>query len=533
MAIACAAETPEVTLAPGRLAMCVVAIILLMALDGMASTLLAVNRNQVAGSLALIPDQVSWLGITYLAAKLSALALAPAILARSGSWRAVIAAGLGLAVSTAMLGLPLGFEPVMAFRAFQGACGAVVLVSGQSLVFALQPPSRQPLLQAVVALPVVALPATLAPALHGWATDAWSWQALFLPSGAMGLLAVTALTLVVGNDAPARPRPRLGIGVFVALVLTATGLVYVLQKGARYDWFDHPQFVAACGGALLAFVGLAIALGRSKGSLFDLEVFRNTRFAFGFCATFAAGFVLFGSASAILSFAAAVLLLDPAHAGQMLVSSSLAVLVGLIVAGGAIQYARIPVELPIPIGIGLFVTGMWMLSHATPESGREQLAVATWFRGLGMGTLFISLTMMALGRLDHRVRTTGIALFNLGRQIGGLAGSAFVLTWLEWQVPAQAVALSQYLVEGRPAVDEAKSVLAAMLASRGVESSDSATAAAMTLARMWTAQSTARAFDTLFSSFVYFFLFAIPVLVAIRITLQKASSRKVGQEPVG
>src|SRR5690606_27935557 len=101
----------------GRLAICVVAIILLMALDGMASTLLAVNRNQVAGSLALIPDQVSWLGIAYLAAKLSALVLAPAVVARSGSWRAVIAAGLGLAVSTTMLGLPLGFEPVMAFRA--------------------------------------------------------------------------------------------------------------------------------------------------------------------------------------------------------------------------------------------------------------------------------------------------------------------------------------------------------------------------------------------------------------------------------
>src|SRR5690606_39087329 len=126
---------------------------------------------------------------------------------------------------------------------------------------------------------------------------------------------------------------------------------------------------------------------------------------------------------------------------------------------------------PIPIGIGLFITGMWMLSHATPDSGRDHLALATWFRGLGMGPLFISLTMMALGRLDHHVRAHGIALFNLGRQIGGLAGSAFVLTWLEWHVPAQAAVLSQYLVEGRPAVDEARSVLAAVLAYRGVEAS--------------------------------------------------------------
>jgi len=100
-------------------------------------------------------------------------------------------------------------------------------------------------------------------------------------------------------------------------------------------------------------------------------------------------------------------------------------------------------------------------------------------------------------------------------------------------VPAQATALSQYLVEGRPAVDEARSVLATMLASRGVESSDSTTAAAMTLARLWDAQSTARAFGSLFSCFVYFFLFAIPVLVGIRIMLQKASSRRNEPEPVG
>lgn len=507
---------------PTRAATCVAAIVTMLALDGVNSTLLVVNRGPVAGSFAATPDEIAWLNIAYLAAKITAFALSPRLLERFGPWRCLLATSWGLALATAALGLTAGtLWPAMACRVAQGALGGLLLVTGQSLVFALQPARRQPLLQALLALPIVVLPTTIAPALHGWSTDEHAWQLLFLLSGAIGMLGSSALALAGGQDQLDRSTRLPGVDVFVPLVLAATGFVYVLQKGARYDWFDDPGFVDACVWTLLAFAGLALALARSKASLFSIAVFRDPRFSFGFCATFAAGFILFGSASAISLFAANVLQLTPAHVGQVTLSSSIMVALGLLSGGLVIQYTRVRVELPIPVGIVLFMTGMWLLSHATPDSGRNELAVATWCRGLGMGALFMSLTMLTLGHVEQRFKAHGVALFNLGRQVGGLAGSAFVLSWLEWRVPAQMTVLSQYLVAGRPAVDAARSALAGALVANGVDASQGPVAALAVLARALATQATARAFNELFLGLGAFFFVAIPVLVTIRVVLER------------
>ena len=521
------ADAPVDGFGPTRAATCVVAILAMLALDGVNSTLLVVNRGAVAGSFAAIHDEIAWLNIAYLAAKITAFALSPRLAERSGPWRLLLAASWGLALATAALGLTTdAFWSAVACRVAQGALGGLVLVTGQSLVFALQPARRQPLLQALVALPIVVLPTTIAPALHGWSTDAHAWQLLFLLSGAIGMLGSGALAIAGGQDRPDRSARLPGAGVCMLLALATTGFVYVFQKGARYDWFDDPDFVRACVWTLFAFAGLALVLARSKTSLFATAVFRDARFSFGFCATFAAGFILFGSASAISLFATNVLQLAPVHVGQVTLSSSIMVALGLLSAGLVIQYTRARVELPIPVGIVLFMTGMWLLSHATPDSGRSELAVATWCRGLGMGALFMSLTMLTLGHVEQRFKPHGVALFNLGRQVGGLAGSAFVLSWLEWRVPAHMTVLSQYLVAGRPAVEASRAALASALVAQGVDASQGPVAALAVLARALGRQSAARAFDELFLGLGAFFLVAIPVLVTIRIVLERAQRRR-------
>jgi DHA2 family multidrug resistance protein len=521
-------DAPAGGFGPIRVATCVTAIIAMLALDGVNGTLLVVNRGAVAGSFAAVPDEAAWLNIAYLAAKITAFALSPRLLERFGPWRSLLVASMGLASSTAALGLTTGaLGSAMACRVAQGALGGLLLVAGQSLVFALQPARRQPLLQALLALPIVVLPTTIAPALHGWSTDTHAWQLLFLLSGAIGMLGCGALAIAGGQDRPDASTRLPGAAVCVLLALVTTGLVYVLQQGARHDWFDDPGFVDACLWTLLAVAGLALALARSKTPLFATAVFRDARFSFGFCATFAAGFVLFGSASAISLFAANVLQLAPMHVGQVTLSSSIMVVLGLLSAGLVIQYTRARVELPIPVGIVLFMAGMWLLSRATPDSGRDELAVATWCRGLGMGALFMSLTMLALGHLEQRLRAHGVALFNLGRQVGSLAGSAFVLSWLEWRVPAHMTVLSQYLVDGRPAVEAGRAALADALVAQGVDASQGPVAALAALARLLGTQSAARAFDELFLGFGAFFLVAIPVLVTIRVLLDRARRRPV------
>src|SRR5438445_12153363 len=48
-----------------------------------------------------------------------------------------------------------------------------------------------------------------------------------------------------------------------------------------------------------------------------------------------------------------------------------------------------------PFGILLIMVAMWMLSGSTSESGTDDMMAAILLRGLGLGFLFLSITLFA------------------------------------------------------------------------------------------------------------------------------------------
>src|SRR5690606_41599830 len=99
------ADAPAGGFGPTRTATCVAAIVTMLALDGVNSTLLVVNRGPVAGSFAATPDEIAWLNIAYLAAKITAFTLSPRLLARFGPRRCLLGTRSGRRVPTDPPGL--------------------------------------------------------------------------------------------------------------------------------------------------------------------------------------------------------------------------------------------------------------------------------------------------------------------------------------------------------------------------------------------------------------------------------------------
>ncbi len=507
--------------AAARRAACFLSIFALMAVDGVNSTLLVVNRGQVMGTYAAIPDEIAWLNTGYLTAKLAAFAVAPWLARRCGMWRATLVGGLLLAVSTAGLAMPSGLWVATMVRTVQGASGALVLVAGQAFVLRTYPTGQQPLLQAMLALAIIVVPVMIAPALHGWATDAYAWQLVAVASSAVAAGAAGAMHLARQSDPPAVTAGTPGGAGLVLLVPAILGGVYVLQEGARFDWFDDDHLVLVAGISALALGAALWTWGRRFAArLFLARALRKPHFVLGLCASCAAGFALFGSATAIPLFGTMVLSLSPEHAGHLALSSSIAAAIGLLAAGALMQYGRIPVEAPIPAGIALFMAGMWLFSLSSAHSGAPDLMLATWLRGFGMGFLFIALTMMTLGHAG-RLTLGGVALFNIGRQVGGLAGMAFVLTVFELRLPAHATTLSQYLLPGSPALEAAQATVAGVLQEHGYAAPEAAVASSALLLRVLHTQSAARAFDEIFFTLSAFFLAVIPILVGVKFLLSR------------
>lgn len=508
-------------------------IVLATLTEAIASTVLSLGRGDIIGDTYATPDEFAWLDIGYTTAKLIGFLAVHALMSRIDPRRLVIAATLAMGAACAAAAITTRLDLLVALRIIQGLSGGTLLVAGQTLLFLAYPRRRQPYLQALFAMGAVVAPATIAPALQGWLLDSQSWDWIFLSVIPLALAALGLLLLGDGTT-PVRVAPRPVDWIGLALVSSALGcFIYVLSQGSRWDWFEEARitWLTAIGtAALLAFLGRQwLAGGRG---LLDLGVFRSQDFSFAFIVSFVAGAALFGSAYLIPSFAVSVLAFTPTDAGQLLLPSGALFVAALVIAAVLIGIRRVPPVATVPLGILMVMAAMWMLSGSTSESGAPDMMAAVLLRGLGLGFLFLSITLIAFGNLDGEDLPSAIGIFNTGRQLGGLIGVAGLQTLIDHGIAANVAVLGASITASAPVVSERLTATAAMLAGRGMEAAAAARAATSLLGRAVTQQSTVIAFDTAFYAVALLFVVAAPVLVTVKISLAKYAKARAARLPV-
>lgn len=485
--------------------------------DGINGTVLSIAQAQMMGASRATPDEFAWMNIAYFAAKLAMFPLAPWLCMRAGYRRTLFAAISLLLASSLACGMTRNLGELVMWRTAQGTGGGALLVAAQSLLFQVFPKRHQPLVQGALALALVMVPVGIAPAVEGWLTDGFSWSWIFLlslPFGAAGAASLLAFT-----TEPSRCWGRFDWPGATLLAVAAICLVFVLQQGNRYDWFEEPRIVYLSIAGLLAltsFVAWEIRV-QKRGGLVEFDLFRNQNFVFGYVVSFVAGCALFGSAFIIPAFALSVIDLGPMHAGLLLLPGSAPIGVGLLVAGGLMQWGKAPPLIFVPIGIVCFMTAMCMLSGLTVESGMPDMATPLLLRGLGLGFLFVPLTMITLGGLRGVLLPHGVGLFNLGRQLGGLIGTAWLSTWIERQSALGSNILASNLSSGNPALAGRQEMAAALLEAQGYGTDEATAAAMMVIKKAVQAQVAVLSFNEAFLALALLFVAAVPVLISIKI----------------
>jgi DHA2 family multidrug resistance protein len=305
-------------------------------------------------------------------------------------------------------------------------------------------------------------------------------------------------------------------------------LVYVLVEGSRWDWFEDSKIVwlsSIAAATLISFIAWQRS-ARNTSPLIDLKIFRHEEFAFGFVVSFVAGFALFGSAFLIPAFTLEVLQFPARDAGLVLLPSALTVGLGLLTSGSVIQFLRAPPVVIVPFGIAIFMTAMWLLSGSNAESGYPDLVPTLVLRGFGMGLLFIAVTIICLGELTGAEIPHGVGLFNLGRQMGGLIGVAFLATFLDHHMALSRTVIVSNLDQGSPVVAQALQGMAQGFAGRGMAPERATSAALAALDHMVTGQAAAISFNEAFLSVALLFVVAVPCLLVVKASLVLLGHRR-------
>ncbi|WP_137823625.1 DHA2 family efflux MFS transporter permease subunit [Pseudomonas sp. D(2018)] len=490
--------------------------------EAIASTVLSLGRSDIIGDTYATPDEFAWLDVGYTALKLVGFMTAHWLLNRFTPRNVMIASTLLMGLACGIAAITARLDLLVALRIMQGFSGGTLLVAGQTILFLAYPRAHQPTLQALFAMGAVVAPATIAPALQGWLIDSQSWTWIFFSIVPVAL-AAAGLLLIADCPMPTsiRRRPFDWIG-FSLIAATLFCFTYVFSQGSRWDWFEEPHilWLTAIGtAALLAFLGQQV-LASGKG-LLDFTLFRSDDFSFAFIVSFVAGAALFGSAFLIPTFALSVLAFTPTDAGQLLLPSGAFFIGALLISAFLMQVRRVPPFATVPFGILMIMVAMWMLSGSTSESGTDDMMAAILLRGLGLGFLFLSITLIAFSNLDSRNLACGIGLFNTGRQLGGLMGVAALQTLIDHNVVANGVILGANVTAGGSAVIERLTSTTAMLTERGMDAVAAGRAATSLLGRAVSSQSTVIAFDTAFNAVALLFVIAAPLLIGIKVGLAR------------
>jgi MFS transporter, DHA2 family, multidrug resistance protein len=163
------------------------------------------------------------------------------------------------------------------------------------------------------------------------------------------------------------------------------------------------------------------------------------------------------------------------------------------------------------------MVAMWMLSDLTVESGAPDMSSPLLLRGLGLCFLFIPLTISTLCELDRTLVAHGVALFNFGRQMGGLVRIAWLSTYLDHQAALNRSVLASSLASGNPALAERQDMVAALLVARGYNPADAEGAAMALIEKTIRAQVDVLSFSEAFLALALLFVIAVPILVSVKL----------------
>ena len=496
--------------------------------EALTGTALSFGRIDMWGDLHTTSDEFAMLDVGYTAAKLCGFMMVPALYARLRPVYVLLASCGVITAFSVFMTCTVGLYPLICFRIAQGMAGGIILVGGQTLLFNAFSRKRQPLAQFVFALGAIVAPATFASSLQGWMVDTLTWEAIYIAAAVFGLVAFFTLSCVPSEVmASSGPKRADSIG-FLFFAVAAVCLTYIAQEGSRWNWFEANHIIALtiCGFAALLTCILRWVVFSWRGSLIRLSVFGNMDFCFGFLVSFVAGVALFGSTSLIPGFTLNILDFTVMEAGLLNAPGGLMFCIALGLTALLLSFTRTNPLATVPLGIFLIIAGMWLLAGSNSESGSADLLLPLLIRGTGLGFLFLSLTIFALGSLTGSRIAQGVALFTTLRQFGGLFGVALLQRYMDHQNALNGSILSSHLGTGGSLVAERLQVIQAALQSRGMEAGEAAKAAVALLKKNLTLQSGALSYNEAFFAIVLVIFVAAPLLIMFKIWLAKRFSAK-------
>ena len=402
----------------------IAAVMLTTVMAIMDMTIVNVTLPHMMGALGATADQVTWVLTAYIVAEAVTIPLTGWLAGRFGR-RRVMLFGIGCFVlASAACGLAESLSQMVFFRLLQGVAGAPLIPLSQGVLVGLFPADQRGKGMAIWGIGVMLGP-ILGPTVGGIVTEHLNWRWVFYINLPVGLLNLA----LVGRFIRETPRRETGTDWLGALLMIVGigSLQTVLDRGNEEGWWTSDFILlltatAAVGLVLFTWRGLT-----ARRPVVDLRLFRDRNLALASLLMLVFGLALFGTI-AIQPLLMERLLNYPVETtGLVMAPRGLGAALGMFVISRI--SGRVDPRWIIATGMTIAGTATWIMSWYNLDISPGWLIWPGVLQGLGMGSIFVTLSTLAYATLPAKHTDAGAGLYNLARSIGSSIGISVAATW--------------------------------------------------------------------------------------------------------
>ena len=381
-------------------------------LYAMTVTIANVALPKMQGSLSATQDQIAWVITFNLVATAVVTPLSGWLAARLGRRPLMLWGVAGFAVASLLCGTATSVGELVFYRVLQGAFGAPLVPLSQAILLDTYPREQHGPATAIFGVGVILGP-IIAPTLGGYLSETYGWRWVFfmiVPFALVSLVGVWAF--IVEHRAT---RRRLDWTGFLTLAVAIAALQLMLDRGERNDWFDSAEIIVEAGVALGAFYVFVVHSLTAERPFFNPKMLRNRNFAVGLAIAFVFGMLNFTPITLLPTLLQNLRGYPDTVIGMVLSARGLGTFIGF-----ALMIFASRMDPRIPLGIGLFLQAYagWTMSQFDINLTIWGVVWTTAIQGLGVGLMWVPLSMIALSTLPPDQRPDGTAFFHLLRNIG-------------------------------------------------------------------------------------------------------------------
>src|SRR6202453_380048 len=398
---------------------CVILATLMQALD---TTIANVALPYMQGSVSASQDEIAWVLTSYIVA--AAIMTPPTgyLTSRFGLKRVFLVSIAGFTISSVLCGLAQSLVQIVLFRILQGLFGAALVPLSQTVLMNINTKERQGSAIALWGVAVMAGP-VLGPVLGGWLTQAYSWRFVFYINVPIGVIALFGMTAFF-SETPRHTTAKLDWFGFGTLSLGIAAMQVMLDRGEELDWFGSGEIIIEAIIAASAFYLFMVHTFTAREPFVRPSLFRDRNFTAGVLFIAIVGLTYYASLALQPPYLQNLMNYPIVSAGLVLGPRGVGTMGSMLVVGRLT--GRVDTRLLLTLGLGLTAWSFYVMTGWTPDVPRTTIVAVGIIQGIGLGFIFVPLSVVTLSTLAPERRAEGAGLYSLSRNIGSSIGISVV-----------------------------------------------------------------------------------------------------------